>query len=494
MQNQVQDSLLAMLERLQALAPGAPVSFLVCAFAVLGLIWMPVAFWLASQRRQLGEPQRRADLELLRAARRDPLTQLQNRAGFSEALGKRLQAGTRTAFLLIDLDGFKAINGRFGHKTGDDLLVSIGNRLRQLVPDPEQVARLSSDEFGVVLDATCGRDDIEGAVLNIARAMLMPFPAGLHTLDCNASIGVALLPDHAVDEDGIMHAAQVALAEVKNAGGGAFRFYSPARCAAERVREKLKDDLRTAVFSNQIIPYYQPIVDLRTGQMVGLEVLARWQHPERGLIMPDLFIPVAEELNLAGHITQTLMRRVVRDARDWPNWVYFALNVSPGQLRELIGLMRQPPVWPEGELDPARLEIEVTESALIDDVEVAREVIGLLQARGTRVVLDDFGLGYSNIFHLRELPFDRMKIDKSFVMDSQTDPRADACVRAMLALGQSLGIEMVAEGIETEEAMRHMAELGCTYGQGYLFSEPVPAGSVYGLIRRLRQAAAEVAA
>jgi EAL domain-containing protein (putative c-di-GMP-specific phosphodiesterase class I) len=302
------------------------------------------------------------------------------------------------------------------------------------------------------------------------------------------------LPDHAVDEDGIMHAAQVALAEVKNAGGGAFRFYSPARCAAERVREKLKDDLRTAVFSNQIIPYYQPIVDLRTGQMVGLEVLARWQHPERGLIMPDLFIPVAEELNLAGHITQTLMRRVVRDARDWPNWVYFALNVSPGQLRELIGLMRQPPVWPEGELDPARLEIEVTESALIDDVEVAREVIGLLQARGTRVVLDDFGLGYSNIFHLRELPFDRMKIDKSFVMDSQTDPRADACVRAMLALGQSLGIEMVAEGIETEEAMRHMAELGCTYGQGYLFSEPVPAGSVYGLIRRLRQAAAEVAA
>jgi diguanylate cyclase (GGDEF)-like protein len=494
MQHQVQDTLLATLERLQGSAPGAHISFLVCALAILGLIWMPVAFWLANQRRALAEPNRRAELELLRSARRDPLTQLQNRVGFSEALGKRLQAGTRSAFLLIDLDGFKGINGRFGHKTGDELLVSIANRLRQLVPDAEQLGRLSGNEFGIVLDAACGRDDIEGAVLNIARAMLMPFPAGMHTLDCSASIGVALLPDHAVDEDGIMRAAQAALSEVKSAGGGAFRFYSPARCAAERVRQKLKDDLKAAIGSNQIIPYYQPIVDLRSGHMVGLEVLARWQHPERGLITPDLFIPIAEELQLAGAITQTLMRRVIRDARDWPNWVYFALNVSPGQLRELIGLLRNPPVWPEGELDPTKLEIEVTESALIEDVEVAREVIGLLQARGTRVVLDDFGIGYSNIFHLRELPFDRMKIDKSFILDSGKDPRAEACIRAMLALGNSLGIEMVAEGIETEEAARQLSELGCTFGQGYLFSEPVPAGAVYGLIRRLRQAPAEVAA
>jgi diguanylate cyclase (GGDEF)-like protein len=494
MHTQGQDTLLATLESLQGFVPAAHVSFVVCALAILGLIWLPVAICLATQRKQLTEPRRRAELELLRSARRDPLTQLQNRTGFSEALNRRLQAGTRSALLLIDVDAFKSINGRFGHKTGDDLLLAIANRLRQLVPDPEQVARLSSDEFGVLLDAACGRDDIEGAVLNIMRSMLMPFHAGMQTVECSASVGVALLPDHAVDEDAIMRAAHGALTEVKCAGGGAFRFYSPARNAAERVRETLKADLRAAINGNQIIPYYQPIVDLRSGQMVGLEVLARWQHPERGLLTPDLFIPLAEELQLAGQITQTLMRRVVRDARDWPSWVYFALNVSPGQLRELIGMLRDPPTWPEGELDPSRLEIEVTESALIEDVDVAREVISLLQARGTRVVLDDFGIGYSNIFHLRELPFDRMKIDKSFVLDSQKDPRADACIRAMLALGSSLGIQMVAEGIETEETMLHLAQLGCSFGQGYLFSEPVAGGAVYALIRQLRHTPAEAAA
>jgi diguanylate cyclase (GGDEF)-like protein len=475
-------------------APGAHVAAIVCALAILGLIWMPIAFWLASQHRRLAQPHRKAELEMLRTARRDPLTQLQNRAGFGEALNRRLQAGTRSALLLIDLDRFKAINNVHGHRMGDEVLVAAAGRLRGLVPEAEQIARLGGDEFAILLNAARGRDDVEGAALNIMRAMLVPLLAGMQTVDCSVSIGVALMPDHALDADSVMRAAHSALDEVKAAGGGGFRFYNPARNAAERTRQELKNDLRAAIGVGEVIPYYQPIVDLRTGAMIGLEVLARWQHPERGVLLPDLFIPLAEEMELAGQITQSLMRRVVRDARDWPAWIYFALNVSPGQLREMIGMLRNPPLWPEGELDPARLEIEITESALIEDIDVAREMISLLHARGTRVVLDDFGIGYSNIFHLRELPFDRIKIDKSFVMDSQTDPRAEACIRAMLALGASLGIDMVAEGIESAEVASHLVKLGCRFGQGYFYAEPVPAASVFTLMRRLRQSQTEAVA
>jgi diguanylate cyclase (GGDEF)-like protein len=396
--------------------------------------------------------------------------------------------------LLIDIDRFKSINASYGHRIGDEVLMAAAARLRALVTDADQVARLSGDEFAILLDAARGRDDVEGAALNITRSMLSAISAGMQNVACSASIGVALMPDHGVDADSVMRAAYVALEEVKTAGGGGFRFYNPASCAAARSREEMKEELRAAINAGQIVPFYQPIVDLRTGVMLGLEVLARWQHPDRGIIKPDVFIPLAEEMHLAGAITQLLMRRLVRDARDWPNWVYFSLNVSPGQLREMIAMLRDPPLWPEGELDPTRLEIEVTESALIEDIEVAREMMSLLQARGTRVVLDDFGVGYSNILHLRELPFDRIKIDKSFVLDSEKDARAEACIRAMLALGNSLGIDMVAEGIETKEVAAHLAKLGCRYGQGYLYSEPVPASAVFGLMRRLRHGATEAVA
>jgi diguanylate cyclase (GGDEF)-like protein len=495
MQAHAQSTFSGTLECLQGSGSTAHIVAVVCAFALLGLIWMPIAFWLASKPRRMVEPRRRAEIDLLRSARRDTLTQLQNRAGFSEALTRRLKSGTRSALLLVDIDRFKAINSTYGHRTGDEVLVAVASRLRQLVPEADQTARLGGDEFAILLDvARGGRDDVEGAALNLLRAMLQPMSAGMQNVECKVSIGIAMTPDHALDEDNIMRAAHMALDEMKASGGGSFRFYSPANNAAEQVRQEMRGDLKTAIEVGQIIPYYQPIVDLRTGVMIGLEVLARWQHPERGLLSPDKFIPLAEEMHLAGQITQALMRRVVRDARDWPSWMYFALNVSPGQLREMIGMLRNPPVWPEGELDPKRLEIEVTESALIEDTEVAREMISLLQARGTRVVLDDFGNGYSNIFHLRELPFDRIKIDKSFVMDSGKDTRAEACIRAMLALGASLGIEMVAEGIESNEVAAHLAQLGCRYGQGYLYSEPVPASAVFTLMRRLRQGQAEAVA
>ena len=489
MQTPVQGSIIDILAQLQAAHPGVPMGAALCALAVLGAASVPLVVWLLSRRRGHDQaPRRRPDLEIFRSARRDPLTGLPNRTGFTEALSRRLQAGTRSALVLIDIDRFKEINFQHGHRLGDEVLVAAAGRLRQLTPEADQLARLGGDEFGLLVDAARGRDDVEGAVLNILRAMLAPLTTGTGSVVCSASIGVSLMPDHGLDADSVLRAAHTAMHEVKEGGGGAFRFYNPARNAAEKLRAEMKDDLRAAIAAGQVIPYYQPIVDLRSGQMIGLEVLARWDHPTRGLLAPDLFIPMAEELQLAGQISQALMRRVVRDSRDWPKWIYFAINVSPCQLRELITMLRNPPVWSEGEIDPKRLEIEVTENALIEDLDIAREMMALLQARGTRVVLDDFGIGYSNIFHLRELPFDRIKIDKSFVMDSASDPRAEACVRAMLALGASLGIDMVAEGIETTDIARHLENLGCRFGQGYLYSEPVPANGVYAMMRRLRSA------
>jgi diguanylate cyclase (GGDEF)-like protein len=483
----MQDGILDTLARVQAALPGVPLGAALCMLALAGLVLLPLLV-IERVRRKAEAPDRRPDLELFRSARRDPLTGLPNRTGFSEAMSRRLQAGTRSALVLIDLDRFKDINAQHGHRLGDEVLVAAASRLRQLMPEVDQLARLGGDEFGLLLDAARGRDDVEGAALNLLRAMLTPFATAAGAIACSASIGMSLMPDHGLDADAVLRAAHAAMHEVKEGGGGAFRFYNPARNAAEKMRQDMKDDLRGAIAAGQIIPFYQPIVDLRSGEMVGLEVLARWDHPTRGLLAPDIFIPMAEELQLAGQISQALMRRVVRDSRDWPDWIYFAINVSPGQLRELITMLRDPPVWSEGGIDPKRLEIEVTESALIDDLDIAREMMALLQARGTRVVLDDFGIGYSNIFHLRELPFDRIKIDKSFVMDSASDPRAEACIRAMLALGASLGIDMVAEGIETTDIARHLEKLGCRYGQGYLYSEPVSANGVYAMMRRLRSA------
>ena len=424
-------------------------------------------------------------VDLFRGARVDPLTGLPNRQSFTDALATRLANGSPAALVLIDLDGFAALNSGYGHRAGDEVLVAAADRLRRLAPDLHRLGRLGGDEFAMFLDASGGAEAIELSAVGLLRAMLEPLRAGPHDFQCGVSLGVALAPDHGRDPDALLQAAQSALGQVKESGGGNWTFFDAGRDRAERARTQLMDELRAALGAGQIVPYYQPIMELSSGQVVGLEVLARWAHPARGLLVPDMFIPLAEEMQLAGLISQALMRRVTADTREWSPKLYFAFNVSPGQLRELIAMVRNPPIWPEGVLDPCRLEIEVTESAMIEDIDVAREVIGLLQDRGTRVVLDDFGVGFSNFLHLRELPFDRIKVDKSFVIDIAHDPRAEACVRAMLALGHSLGVDMVAEGIESAETASFVTALGCRFGQGFHYAEPVPAASVPALLRRL---------
>ncbi len=433
-----------------------------------------------------------AELKRFQVNRRDGLTELASRRSFIDGLATRLLGAAPSALLLIDLDGFAELNAKHGQRVGDEVLAAMGTRLRTLFPGQAHAARLGDDEFAVVVPVPGGLNDAEVAVLGVIRALMAPVDCAAGTLECRVSVGVALLPEHGKDTDAALLAAGQALRSVKATGAPGWRFFDPDENEQAQRRTGLKDELRAAIAEHSILPHYQPIVDLHDGRIAGFEVLARWQHSKRGLLPPDLFIPLAEEMGLTGQITQQLMRRVIADSRGWPNWLYFAFNVSPGQLRELISMLRTPPDWPEGMMDPRRLEVEVTESALIEDVDVAREVISLLQLRGTRVVLDDFGIGYSNFFHLRELPFDRIKIDRSFVMDVNTDTRAEACMRAMLALAGELRIPIVAEGVQDEKTEAAVKRLGCRFGQGFLYSEAVPALEVNALLRRMARPRVEV--
>lgn len=416
--------------------------------------------------------------------RRDALTGLQTRQAFGQSLARRLAAGQPYALLLIDIDGFGRLNACEGAGVGDEVLRLTAERLRALVQDQALVGRVGDDEFALLVETGHGAQTHDGMAVATRSALCRPVAAGGRMLSLTVSIGVALAPDHGQDAERLMQTASLALSQVKASGGGGWRAFDRSEDLEQRLRSQMMEELREAVASGEFVPWYQPIVELATGRVVGLEVLARWQSRRRGLLQPEVFIPLAEEMQLAGAISQALLRRVMRDARAWPSWFYFAFNASPGQLRGLVDLVHNRPDWPEAQFDPARIEVEITESALIEDMEVAREVVAELQARGTRVVLDDLGSGFSNLVHLRELPFDRIKIDRGFVTGMTDDPRAAACVRAMIALGRSLGIDTVAEGIETVDVAASLTAAGCRFGQGFLYSPPVPASAVPGLLRR----------
>ncbi len=436
--------------------------------------------------RSQAKPESKAKIEVI-VKGRDPLTKLDGYEGLRGSVAAKLAIRAPAALFMLRLDNLQQIIASHGHPAAESILVGVADRLRMLWPT-ERWSRLVGDDFGFVLAGVSGSAEVEAAALAILRAVEAPIATLDGELVCSASLGIAKMPGKKArsDED-VSTTILAACAAVRNSstgGGSQWTLHDPDRQSAEVLRDCVKEELRAAIDVGQIIPYYQPIVDLQTGAIAGLEVLARWEHPTRGVLPPDLFIPMAEEMHLAGRISQLLMRRVIVDSRYWPTSIYFAFNASPGQLRELISLISSPPSWPEGTLDPKRLEIEITESALIEDLDVARTVIELLQASGTRVVLDDFGIGYSNFFHLRELPFDKIKIDKSFVLDLGLDPRADACVRTMIALGKSLDIEMVAEGVEKDQIGNYVADLGCRYGQGYLYSVPVCALEVSSILRR----------
>jgi diguanylate cyclase (GGDEF)-like protein len=414
-------------------------------------------------------------VQAIRGGRHDPLTGLVSRRLLNEATARRFFVGEGMALILAHLRDFGAFRAAQGDSVADEVLKAAAHRLRTTAGcDPEHISRLDGDTFAI-LTTNSQRDDVEPLARLVTSCLSKPFPAAGHLFEIVIVCGIAIAPEHAANTDGLARAAQTALEQAKTARETAWRFYDSGLEATRVATTELKNEFAAALSAGEIVPYYQPIVDLRSGKIVKLEVLARWQHRTHGIIEPNIFIPMAESLGLTGVVTNALLEKVSRDAASLPKDVVFCLNASPDQLRGIIALVTASGARARGSLSPERLEVELTERALNQDIDVVREVMRSLQAVGTRVVLDDFGFGASNLFHLCELPFDGIKSFKGLAMGLSGDARAAACFAAMVELGHSLGMGLVAAGIEDAKTLEQLIGLGCVFGQGYFFSRPIAA-------------------
>ena len=416
-------------------------------------------------------------------ARTDALTDLPNRRSLYEALQAMLartgQSDAGAALLLLDLDRFKVINDVHGHPAGDQLLRLVAARLRESAPAGELIGRLGGDEFAVVASLgpqrwPCLHSEAAAQIARrVVTALEAPFELDNGTIvRISVSIGIALAQPAEVMADALVRRADVALYRAKADGRSRFCFFEPSMDAHIQSRALLEGALRRAIASAGIVAHFPPRVARGTGRLVGFEMLARWPHPVRGLVSPAEFIPIAEDTGLIGPMTDRLLRRACCIAMTWPPGILLACNVSPLQLRDrgLPAMVRA--ALRESGLPPHRLELEITESALVGDIDLARALLNELKALGVRLALDDFGTGYSSLRHLNMLPFDKIKIDASFVGQMAGNMESRKIVAAVLGLGHSLGLVTVAEGVETPETAALLRDLGCDIGQGWLFGRP----------------------
>jgi diguanylate cyclase (GGDEF)-like protein/PAS domain S-box-containing protein len=437
-----------------------------------------------TERRNASDERVRMALELAEARQAarmsmlDALTELPNRRYLQEELNKRLasleaDANKQFAVVAVDLDRFKAINDLHGHAIGDELLKRVASRLSEEVQAGGFVARLGGDEFIVVMPFALETDLTERLAGLFAR-FEAPISLVEHQLIVRLALGIAMAPADGGSPDVLMRHADMALYRAKEHGGRKFAFFQPEMEFHARERALLERDLRIAVENNLIVPYFQPIQDLRTGQVSCYEVLARWPHRERGLVPPGQFIQIAVDAGLIGALTMSLLRQACDEVKDWPDAPRIAINIAPVQLRD--------PALPQNLLKllsgcgfpPGRLEIEVTEEALVSDIVTARIILESLKNLGVRVALDDFGTGYSSLQHLGQLPFDTLKIDQSFVKSMNDSENAMMIVKAIVQLAKNLGLGLIAEGIETEEQAMVLGALGCERGQGFYLGRPLP--------------------
>lgn len=415
-------------------------------------------------------------------ARHDALTGLPNRRVFAETLDKAVSRAKRGsvsyAVMIVDLDGFKPVNDINGHAAGDEVLREIATRLGDLSRTDDMVARLGGDEFGVVLDCVGPERATEAASAFAERVIASigrPINIGGQTVEVGASIGISICPNDGTDSETLLRAADMAMYRAKAEGRGTFRFFAQDMENALRDRIALEQDVRQAVVQHDIQPHYQPLILLAENRLVGFEILARWTHPTRGEIGPDVFIPIVEKIGLIGDMTCDLLRRACRDAHDWPPELTIALNISPLHLSDPLLPVKLLAILSETDFPPNRLEIEVTETSLVADIEVARAALAAIQGLGIKIALDDFGTGYSGLYNLRELHFDKIKIDRSFISSMQSNPGSANIVGSVINLAKSLGLPVIAEGIEHRQEMQEIVRRGGEYGQGYYFGKAMPA-------------------
>jgi diguanylate cyclase (GGDEF)-like protein/PAS domain S-box-containing protein len=425
--------------------------------------------------------QRRADERIAHLAHYDALTDLPNRVLFREQIErelKRTSRGEQFALLYIDVDEFKGINDSLGHHVGDDLLKAVAGRIRSCIRETDLVARLGGDEFAVIQTAVGSTAEVVEFVTRIQEAIRQPYQCLGHQLSTDASIGVALAPQDGTDLDQLIKNADLAMYGAKADGRRTYRFFEPAMDASAKARLVMEQDLRQALADGSFEIHYQPLVDLRRDEVSGCEALLRWRHPERGMISPAEFIPVAEDTGLINELGEWVLRTACAEAASWPDHVRLAVNVSPVQLKCQTVALKIAAALAASGLAPGRLELEITEAVLIRDDEAALATLHQLRAIGVRIALDDFGTGYSSLSYLKRFPFDKIKIDRCFVSDVTEIDGSSAIVQAVVNIAASRNMTTTAEGVETLEQREILRRLGCTEMQGYLFSAAKPGPEV----------------
>ena len=421
---------------------------------------------------------KRNERRIAHMARHDALTDLSNRTLFHERLAHRLDAmrrrGGGCAVLCLDLDRFKAVNDSLGHLAGDALLREIASRLKQIVRAGDTVARLGGDEFAVLVSEVERTETVSVLAARLVAAVRAPTLIGAQSVEVGVSVGIALAPEHGSDGEAIFRRADLALYQAKAEGRGTFRVFEKGFEEQVAERLSLENDLRYAILNETIALHYQPQIRSDTGEIVGFEVLARWTHPTRGPIPPVTFINVAEETGLIIPLGELVLRGACREAAGWAQPLKIAVNLSPRQFSETDLPGHIIAILTETGLSPARLELEVTETVIINDLSRALAILRQLKAMGIRISMDDFGTGYSSLATLQAFPFDKIKIDRSFVSSMDANPQSTAIVRAVLSLGHSLGMGVVAEGVETADQLRFLSKAGCDEAQGYFIGRPQP--------------------
>lgn len=423
----------------------------------------------------------------------DPLTGFANRVGLERALAETIQHTPHFSLLMLDLDGFRQVNDAMGIPIGDHLLLMASVRIRECLKDRDIVARIGGDEFALVLldetDSAALDARISCLLAELAQAYSLP-GASAETVTLTASLGVAAYPQDGANLHQLLRGAELALSSARDAGGNCYRHYMPAMLAAIEHRRRLEDDLRHALTAGELHLAFQPIVNLASGRMVGAEALLRWAHPVRGSVSPEIFVPIAEEIGLIGEIGRMVLADACRQVAEWRQAgldMYVSVNVSARQIPDELRPETVREQLEQLGLPVHAVAIEITEGVLMSDVSTAQGWIDKLRASGLRVYLDDFGTGYSSLSYLKRFPMDTVKIDKSFIRDMSADNSDRTLVEAIVRMAKSLGLNVVAEGVETRGQYELLRQLGCGYGQGYLFSRPVSGGDFPQVVEAINQ-------
>ena len=434
-----------------------------------------------------------ADRESTDLAFTDPLTGLGNHRRFFDKVERlirdRADDPAPFAVCIIDLDGFKPINDLFGHRAGDEILVQVAMRLKASMDGRSTVCRIGADEFAVLYPMVFSEEVARQKAGMLIEILSAPYDVGERTARLSGSVGCSLFYSGDETTDILINKAETALYHAKRSGRGQVVVYTREMEEAAKRVTRIEQALRRAVSAGEVEPHFQPIVELCSRRTIGFETLARWTDPDLGPVSPVVFIPIAEERGIIGPISQLLLRKATEAARNWPKDLFLAFNLSPSQLVDQNTGLHILSILDRTGFDPRRLEIEITETGLMTDPASAEKIVGDLRRVGIRVSLDDFGTGQSSLGRLREFHFDKLKIDRAFVSSILDDRPSEHIIRAILAMCEGLGMDVVAEGIEEEAQADRLVQFGCGGGQGYLFGKPADATATLGYLRDTFRAA-----